>query len=66
MKNLSLESNSLPFIIPQTKFEAIISGDVGGIGLRAKANVSQQILNSDHYGCLPVAPLLGILVFLES
>ena len=44
IKHLSLESDSETVIIFLTKFEAIISKDVGG-DRQAKTHVSQQILD---------------------
>ena len=55
IKNLSGESNSTAGIIPQTKFEAIVSKDA-----------SRQILDLGRYSFLPVAPMAMILVFLKS
>ena len=52
---MSAESNSAALIIPWTKFEAIISKDVGGDALR-------QILDLDRYNFLPVVPIVMILV----
>ena len=45
MKNLSRRLNSTALIIPQTKFEATISKDVGGDRFQVKTHASQQILD---------------------
>ena len=57
IKNLSVKSNSTALIIPQTKFEPIISEDVAGDRFQAKTHVSWHILDLSHYNFLPVAPI---------
>ena len=66
IKSLSAESNSTALIIPQTKFEAIISKDVEEDRFQAKALVSRQILDFGRHSFLPVAPMVTILVFPKS
>ena len=66
IKNLSGESNYTALVIPQTKFEAIISKDVGGDRFQGKTHESRQILDLGCYNFLPVAPMAMILVFLKS
>ena len=67
-QNLSRKLNSTALIIPQTKFEAIISKDVGGnrFQVHVKTHVSRQILDLGRYNFLPAAPMVMILVFLKS
>ena len=48
-------------IIPQTKFEAIISKNVGG-----ERHASQQILDLSCYNFLPVTPMVMTMVFMKS
>ena len=57
--------NSIALIIPQTKFEAIISKDVGGDRFQVKTHVSLQILDQGLYNFLPVVPMVMISVFLK-
>ena len=59
-----MESNSTALIIPQTKFEAITSRDVGGDRFQAKTHASQQILDLIRYNSLPVAPMVMIVVLI--
>ena len=66
IKNLSRESNSTALIMPHTKFEAIISKDVGGDRFQANTHALQQIKDSGRYNFLPVALMVMILVFLKS
>ena len=49
IKNLSRRLNSTPLIISQTKFEAIISKDVGEDRFQVKTHASRQILDVGHY-----------------
>ena len=63
---MSRRLNSTALIIPQTKFEAIISKDVGEDKFQVKTHASLQILDSRRYNFLPVAPMVMILVFLKS
>ena len=65
IKKLSGESNSTALIIPHTKFETIISKDVGGGRFQAKAHALPQILDLSPYNFLLVAPMVMILVFLK-
>ena len=66
MRSLSGRLNSTSLIIPQTKFEAIISNDVGGDRFQVKIHALRQILDLRRYNFLPVAPMVMILVFLKS
>ena len=66
VKNLSVRSNSIALTIPQTKFEAIISKGVGGDRFEVKTHASRQILGLGHYNLLFLAPMVMILIFLES
>ena len=63
---MSRRLNSTALIIPQTKFEAIMSKDVGGDRFPVKTHASQQILDLDRYNFLPVAPMVMTVVFLKS
>ena len=58
-------SNSTALITPQTKFEAIIQ-KMWEERFEAKTNTSRQILDLGQYNFLPLAPIVMILVFLES
>ena len=66
IKNLSTRLNSTALVIPQTKFEAIISKDVGGDRFQVKTHASRQILDLGRYNFLPVAPMVMNVVFLKS
>ena len=66
LKNLSVTSNSTALIIPQTKFNAIISKDVEGDRFEARTHASRKILDLGHYNLLSLASMVMILIFLES
>ena len=64
-QNLSRESNSTALTIPQTKFEASVSKDVGRDRFQAKTHELLQILDLSRYNFLPVATMVIILVLLK-
>ena len=43
---MSITFDSTTLILPQIKFEAILSKDVGGVAFQAEADVLHQILGS--------------------
>ena len=58
---MSVSSDSSTLILPQTKFDAFASTDVGRVGFLAEAEVSHQIL----VFAAPIAHISLISIFSE-
>ena len=61
-----MRSNFTALIISQTKFETIISKDVGGDRFQAKTHGWRQIQDVGRRNFLPVAPMVMTLIFWKT
>ena len=62
---MSITFDSMTLRLPQIKFEAILSKDVGGIAFQAEADVLHQILGFCSNGFSLVAHIALILKILD-